>query len=104
MSDDLPGFSFEGLDKPKVDVLSAQQLGVGEAIKALGAYSREKRQDHRAFEVTPEGAVKTHGYTPDEVEQLLRHYREHMIAFGKGMQALSAAIPNPDEYSPGGYQ
>jgi hypothetical protein len=101
VSDDLPGFDFDFSDKPKAEILSAEQLGMREAIKALGAYNREKRSQNRVFEMTPEGAVKAHGYTPDEVEALLRHYREHVIAFGRSMKSFEDGT---DEYSPGGYQ
>jgi hypothetical protein len=104
MSRDLPGFDFTGLDnatspRPRDEYphpAPEQLLQVAEA------------RDPRGFEVTPEGAVKAFGYTPGEVAELLKHYREHMIAFGKAMQSLSDAITTPDavrsEPGRGGYQ
>jgi hypothetical protein len=101
MSRDLPGFDFKGLDnatslRPRDEFPHPAPLQVADA------------RDPRGFEVSPEGAVKAYGYTPDEVAELLKHYREHMIEFGKAMQALSAVITSPDEmhHEPGsgGYQ
>lgn len=96
MSEGLPSFHFSD----KAEALSAdapRPIGVEEMAKALGA---GKRTDPRVFEISVEGAVKAHGYTPAEVESLLKHYRDHMITFSKSMQALQAGA---DEYRPGGY-
>jgi hypothetical protein len=107
MSNDLPDFSFSGLDnatspRPRVRPRDEFPHPAPEPLQLAEA------RDPRGFEVSPEGAVKAYGYTPNEVAELLKHYREHMIAFGKAMQSLSAAVVSPDaaHYDPGngGYQ
>jgi hypothetical protein len=88
---------------PKAEVLSAdvpKPVGLAEMAKVLRAARSDV--DPRVFEVSAEGAVKAHGFTPDEVKQLLKHYRDHMFALGRGMQQFQAGTDAAD-YTPGGY-
>lgn len=89
--EELGGFDFSSLDKPKVEILDARELSVSEAVKALRERGRAKSPEHRLFKINTEGVVEAHGYTPAEVAQLLADYREHMVAFAKSMQSLSEA-------------
>jgi hypothetical protein len=101
MSNDLPGFDFS--PPPKAEMISSETpkpLNLAEMIKILG--SSTKTPDPRSFKVDPSGEMTTTGYTPDEVIQLLKGYRDHMITFSQQMQELQASMLGADavSYSP----
>jgi hypothetical protein len=104
VSSDLPGFDFSR-HRPEAEVLHAdppRPVSITEAAKLLAG--AKAFTVPRSFEITMEGAVKVTGYSPDEVDQLLKNYREHVVTFSRQMQELQAAQPSADavRYSPVG--
>lgn len=93
------GFDFSSFDQPKVEV---QQIGIREMIEALDKRRKEVQNNARHFEINAEGTVTAHGYSPDEVRQLMSDWREHMADFGRKMQALQTA--SDAMHHPGGYE
>lgn len=69
------------------------------AMKASGV-------QHHIFEITGDGSCTFHGYTVAEVEQLLKAYRDHMVAFARIGQEIQSGLDavryQPGDYSPVG--
>ena len=91
----------EGEPGPKFGDFDFSRAGLRITPKQPVSKELELSAEQRVFEVSMEGNFRFHGYSPDEVKELLLIYREHMSDFAREA-ALIQASQDAARWRPGG--